>query len=62
MATTVLKNKQCLIEILSIALIEYKKELQNNKKYEEAFEGILSFLISLSIPEAAILLDDYRVY
>lgn len=62
MATTVLKSKQCLIEILSIALIEYKKELQNNKKYEEAFEGILSFLISLSIPEAAILLDDYRVY
>lgn len=49
-------------QLITISFLNFSDEIKQDSELTEAFENILQILISLSIPNAAVILDEFRIH
>ena len=49
-------------QLITISFLNFSDEIKQDSELTEAFENILQILISLSIPDAAVILDEFRIH
>lgn len=60
---TCLNNVNFIInQLITISFLNFTDEIKQDSELTEAFENILQILISLSIPDAAVILDEFRIH
>ena len=57
------KNTQLLMErLILVAFLQFSDKIKQEKEYCDAFESILTNLISIGNEKAAVILDEFRVH
>lgn len=49
-------------QLITISFLNFSDGIKQDSELTEAFENILQILISLSIPDAAVILDEFRIH
>ena len=49
-------------QLITISFLNFSDGIKQDSELTEAFENILQILISLSIPNAAVMLDEFRIH
>ena len=49
-------------QLITISFLTFSDEIKNDAELTEAFENILQILISLKVPHAAVILDEFRTH
>ncbi len=60
--TCLSKVEYIVNQLITISFLNFSDEIKNDAELTEAFENILQILISLSIPHAAVILDEFRIH
>lgn len=60
--TSLNKVEFIINQLITISFLNFSDEIKQDSELTEAFENILQNLISLSIPHAAVILDEFRTH
>ncbi len=55
-------NKYFMEQLILVAFLKFSDKIKGEKEYCDAFESILSNLISIGNEKAAVILDEFRIH